>query len=224
MLDWRSLAIYREYALKYHIVPVTPFEQNATVLWCEETRAAAVIDPGGDIDRIIAVLEEESITLEKILVTHGHVDHAGGVAALKARFPVPVEGPQEEDLFWLEMMPTQAARYGFPAVESFVPDRWLNQGDTVSVGKLSLEVLHCPGHTPGHVCFYHRPTQQAWVGDVLFAGSVGRTDFPRGNMDTLVASIRTRLFPLGDEVTFTPGHGPQSTFGRERRFNPYVGD
>ncbi|MFC5300916.1 MBL fold metallo-hydrolase [Azospira restricta] len=208
--------------MKYVIVPVTPFQQNATVLWCEETRRAAVSDPGGDLPLILRVLEREGLTLEKILVTHGHIDHAGGVAELAERFGVPIEGPQREDQFWIDGMPQQSRMFGFPAVKSFTPDRWLAHGDRVSVGNQVLEVIHCPGHTPGHVCFYHAPSRLAIVGDVLFQGSIGRTDFPKGDYDTLIASIRERLLPLGDDVDFIPGHGPMSTFGEERRFNPFV--
>lgn len=208
----------------YRIVPVTPFEQNCTLLVCKETLRAAVVDPGGDIDRILAAVAREGATLEKILVTHGHIDHAGGVAALAERLSLPVEGPQREDQFWIDGMPQQSRMYGFPDVRSFTPDRWLENGDVVSFGKVVLEVLHCPGHTPGHVVYFHRPSKLALVGDVLFAGSIGRTDFPRGDFDTLITSIRSRLWPLGDDVEFIPGHGPLSTFGRERRSNPFCGD
>lgn len=210
--------------LKHRIVPVTPFEQNCSLIWCSETRRAAVVDPGGDLPRILQAVEEEGVTLEKILITHGHIDHAGGTAALARQAAVPVEGPQREDLFWIDGMPQQSKMFGFPGVEAFVPDRWLEQGDTVSVGQVTLEVIHCPGHTPGHVVFYDRASKLAFVGDVLFRGSIGRTDFPRGDYDTLINSIRERLFPLGAEVSFVPGHGPMSTFGFEQRTNPYVGD
>lgn len=210
--------------MQYRIIPVTPFQQNCTLLVCEETKRAAVVDPGGDIERILAAVAEAGATLEKILVTHGHIDHAGGVAALAERLSLPVEGPQREDQFWIDGMPQQSKMFGFPDVRAFTPDRWLEHGDVVSFGAVSLEVLHCPGHTPGHVVFFHRPSQLALVGDVLFAGSIGRTDFPRGDFDTLIASIRGRLWPLGDDVAFIPGHGPMSTFGDERANNPYCGD
>lgn len=208
--------------MKYAIVPVTPFQQNATVLWCPETLRAAVSDPGGDLDRILRVVEREGLTLEKILVTHGHIDHAGGVAELAERFSLPIEGPQIDDRFWIDGMPGQSRMFGFPDVRPFEPTRWLAGGDTVAVGHQSLAVIHCPGHTPGHVCFYHAPSRLAIVGDVLFQGSIGRTDFPKGDYDTLIASIRERLLPLGDDVDFIPGHGPMSNFGEERRYNPYV--
>lgn len=208
--------------MRYAIVPVTPFEQNCTVLWCEETRRAAVVDPGGDIDRILAELEQAGLNLEKILVTHGHIDHAGGVAALAARTGVPIEGPHEEDRFWIAGMPQQSRMFGFPDVRGFEPDRWLKGGDTVRFGNVELDVLHCPGHTPGHVVFFHAPSRLAQVGDVLFQGSIGRTDFPRGDHDTLIRSIKEVLFPLGDDVAFIPGHGPMSTLGEERRYNPFL--
>ncbi len=208
--------------MKYAIVPVTPFQQNATVLWCPETMCAAVVDPGGDLDRILDVVRREGLTLERVLVTHGHIDHAGGVADLAERSGVPIEGPHLDDRFWIDGMPQQSRMFGFPDVRSFTPDRWLTGGDTVQVGNQLLSVIHCPGHTPGHVCFYHEPSRLAIVGDVLFQGSIGRTDFPKGDYDTLIASIRERLLPLGDDVAFIPGHGPMSSFGEERRYNPYV--
>ncbi|MFA7292247.1 MAG: MBL fold metallo-hydrolase [Rhodocyclaceae bacterium] len=208
--------------MKYSVVPVTPFQQNSTVLWCEETRLAAVTDPGGDLPLILRVLEKEGLKLEKILVTHGHIDHAGAVADLADQFGVPIEGPQIEDKFWIDGMAEQSRMFGFPSVRSFTPNRWLEHGDRVTVGSQSLEVIHCPGHTPGHVCFYHQPSRLAIVGDVLFHGGIGRTDFPKGDYDTLIRSIRERLLPLGDDVIFVPGHGPLSNFGEERRYNPFI--
>ena len=208
--------------MRYTIIPVTPFEQNCTIFWCERTRQAAVVDPGGDIERILRALEDERLTLAKILVTHGHIDHAGGVAALAERTGVPIEGPHAEDRFWIDGMPQQSKMFGFPNVRSFEPTRWLQEGDKVTFGEVELEVLHCPGHTPGHVVFFHRVGKLAQVGDVLFQGSIGRTDFPRGDFDTLIRSINEKLFPLGDDVAFIPGHGPMSTFGEERRYNPFL--
>lgn len=208
--------------MKYAIVPVTPFQQNATVLWCPETLRAAVCDPGGDLPLILRTVEREGLTLERILVTHGHIDHAGGVADLAESMGLPIEGPHRDDQFWIDGMPQQSRMFGFPDVRSFTPTRWLQGGDSVMVGNQTLQVVHCPGHTPGHVCFYHAPSRLAIVGDVLFQGSIGRTDFPKGDYDTLIASIRTQLFPLGDDVDFIPGHGPMSNFGEERRYNPYV--
>ena len=208
-------------ALHYEIIPVTPFAQNCSLLWCAATRRAAVVDPGGDVPKILTAVASRGVVVERILVTHGHIDHAGAVAALADELNVPVEGPQREDAFWIEGMPQQSKMFGFPDVRSFVPDRWLEHGDRVSVGDEILEVVHCPGHTPGHVVFFSAEARLALVGDVLFKGSIGRTDFPRGDFDTLIASIRGRLWPLGDDVEFIPGHGPMSTFGVERATNPF---
>jgi glyoxylase-like metal-dependent hydrolase (beta-lactamase superfamily II) len=206
------------------IIPVTPFEQNCTVLWCEQTQEAAVVDPGGDIELILEAIAQAGVRLVKILLTHGHLDHVSATAELAERLALPVEGPHREDLHLLEALPRQCELYGFPAARSFVPNRWLQQGDTVQFGNEMLEVLHCPGHTPGHVVFFNRKQNLALVGDVLFRGSIGRTDFPRGDFDQLIDSIRNRLWPLGDDVAFIPGHGPYSTFGAERRSNPFVAD
>ncbi len=210
--------------MKVYVVPVTPFEQNCSLLVCETTRTAAVVDPGGDVDRILQAAEEAGVSVEKILVTHGHVDHVGAVAALAERLGVPIEGPHREDKFWIDELPQQAKQFGFAPAQVFEPSRWLADGDTVEVGNETLQVIHCPGHTPGHVVFYHPGERLAVVGDVLFQGSIGRTDFPRGNFDDLMHSIRDKLFPLGDDVEFLPGHGPASTFGVEREHNPFVGD
>ncbi|WP_432697173.1 MBL fold metallo-hydrolase [Marinobacterium sp. YM272] len=210
--------------MKFRIIPVTPFQQNCTLIWCEQTLEAAVIDPGGDIERIQAVIEEEGVKLTQVLLTHGHLDHVGGTAPLAREAGVPILGPHKEDAFWIDGLDQQSAMFGFGKVEGFTPDRWLDEGDTLTVGKEQLEVLFCPGHTPGHLVFFHRNSQLAQVGDVLFQGSIGRTDFPRGDHATLIRSIREKLFPLGDEVRFIPGHGPMSTFGEERRTNPFVAD
>lgn len=210
--------------IAYRIVPVTPFEQNCSIIWCEKTKKAAVVDPGGNQERILAAAAELGVSIEKILITHGHIDHAGGTAKLARDLGVPIEGPHKEDMFWIEGMPQQSKMFGFPGVEVFTPDRWLNDGDTVTVGEETLQVIHTPGHTPGHVVFFHPESQLAIVGDVLFAGSIGRTDFPKGDHPTLIRSIREKLFPLGNDISFIPGHGPMSTFGDERESNPYVGD
>lgn len=210
--------------MKYRIIPVTPFQQNCTLIWCEQTGQAAVVDPGGDLPLIRRAIDEEGVTLSRILLTHGHLDHVGGTAELARDTGVPVEGPQQEDRFWIDSLTQQCAMFGFDEVDSFEPTRWLEQGDTVTVGQETLEVLHCPGHTPGHLVFFHRASGLALVGDVLFQGSIGRTDFPRGDHATLIRSIREKLFPLGDEVRFIPGHGPMSSIGIERRTNPFVAD
>lgn len=210
--------------MKVFIVPVTTFAQNCSVIWCEQTMRAAVVDPGGDLERIEQVLAENGLALEKILLTHAHIDHAGATAELARRRQVPIEGPHRADQFWIDNLPEAGNRYGFRFAETFKPDRWLEQGDVVSVGNETLEVRHCPGHTPGHVVFVHHKQRFALVGDVLFQGSIGRTDFPRGNHDDLIRSIRENLFPLGNDIQFVPGHGPISSFGAERVHNPFVGD
>lgn len=210
--------------MKLQIVPVTAFQQNCSVLWCEATRRAAIVDPGGDLDEVLAVVSEEGLEVEKILLTHGHVDHAGATAELAGRLNVPIEGPHRGDKFWIEQLPMQASMFGLGSAGAFEPSRWLDQGDEVMVGEVRLAVRHCPGHTPGHVIFFHEPGRLALVGDVLFQGSIGRTDLPGGDYDTLIRSIRENLFPLGDDVRFVPGHGPTSTFGEERRSNPFVAD
>jgi glyoxylase-like metal-dependent hydrolase (beta-lactamase superfamily II) len=210
--------------MNHFILPVTLFEQNCTLLWAPATRCAAVVDPGGDVDDILAEVAARDLRVEKVLLTHGHIDHVGGAADLARRLGVPVEGPQRADAFWLDALPEQCRMFGFAATPALQPDRWLEDGDTVTVGDEVLEVVHTPGHTPGHVCFIHRPSRLALVGDVLFAGSIGRSDFPRGDHAVLVRSIRQKLLPLGDDFSFIPGHGPMSTFGAERNGNPFVAD
>jgi len=211
-------------ALSVAVVPVTAFAQNCTILMCNNTKQAAVIDPGGDVSRIKQQLEKMGATARKILLTHAHIDHAGGTAELARDLSLTIEGPHEGDLFWIQGLPQQSAMFGFPAVESFTPDRWLNDGDEVEVGELKFQVIHTPGHTPGHVVFYNPQQKLAFVGDVLFNGSIGRTDFPQGNHAELISSIRDKLFPLGDDIEFICGHGQNSTFGHERQHNPFVSD
>lgn len=213
-----------ERPLRAAIIPVTPFQQNCSLLACAATGRGAFVDPGGEVDRLLAALTETGVELEKILITHGHIDHAGGAAELAERTGAPIEGPHPDDLFWIESIERDGASWGLPAARSFAPDRWLADGDTVRLGNLEFAVRHCPGHTPGHVVFFHEPSRLACVGDVLFRGSIGRTDFPRGDHATLLRSITERLWPMGEDVTFIPGHGPVSTFGAERRSNPFVSD
>jgi hydroxyacylglutathione hydrolase len=210
--------------LCYKIIPVTAFQQNCSLLWCDKTRRAAVVDPGGETERILEAAREQKVNIERIWLTHGHVDHVGGTSALVRRLGIPVEGPHRDEQFWLDALPDQSRMFGFPAVLAFVPDRWLADGDILTLGEERLEVIHTPGHTPGHVVFYSALAKLALVGDVLFAGSIGRTDFPRSNHAALIESIRKRLFVLGDDIQFIPGHGPMSSFGEERLYNPYVGD
>jgi hydroxyacylglutathione hydrolase len=206
------------------IAPVTPLQQNCTIVWCTRTMKAAIIDPGGEVERLLGALRDHGLTLEKIWITHGHMDHAGGTAALKDATGVPIEGPHPDDQFWIDRIAESGERYGMPGARAFTPDRWLDDGDVVTLGETEFEVRHCPGHTPGHVIFFHRQARFAQVGDVLFKDSIGRTDFPRGDYGQLIASITTKLWPLGDDVAFVPGHGPMSTFGAERRTNPWVSD
>ncbi len=208
--------------MRYTIIPVTPYEQNCTLLVCEQTRQAALVDPGGDLDILLETVKQKGVTLESILVTHGHLDHVGGVAALSQKLSLPIIGPHVEDEFWIQALPEQSRMFGFPKSDSFVPSRWLKDGDSVEVGNEKLQVIHCPGHTPGHVVFYSTSANLAIVGDVLFKGSIGRTDFPKGDYQTLINSIQLKLWPLGKDVAFIPGHGPMSTFGEEMRSNPFV--
>ncbi len=211
-------------ALRALIVPVTPFQQNCSLIWCTNSNRGAFVDPGGEVDRLLGVATEHGVEIEKILITHGHMDHAGGAAEIAERLGVPIEGPQREDAFWIDDIEAHAKSFGMRDSRSFTPDRWLEDGDTVTVGSQSFTVRHCPGHTPGHVVFQQPETRLAFVGDVLFHGSIGRTDFPRGDYETLIRSIVTRLWPMGGDVTFVPGHGPTSTFSEERRSNPFVAD
>lgn len=210
--------------MKFSIVPVTHYQQNCAIIWCEKTLEGAVVDPGGDVDKLMSMIDEHKIKLTKVVLTHGHMDHCGAAGIISELQNIPIEGPHEGDRFWIEALATQAQMMGFETTKNFTPDRWLVEGDTVDIGEVSLQVLHCPGHTPGHVVLFHRSSRMAFVGDVLFKGSIGRTDFPQGNFDQLVHSIRHKLWPLGDEVRFNPGHGPMSTFGEERQTNSFVAD
>ena len=208
--------------LHYQTIPVTPFQQNCSLVWEDETMTAAIIDPGGDLDSLLAAAGALDVTITQIWLTHAHIDHAGGTAELARMLHLPIIGPHPADQFWIDALAEQGRMFGFPHADGFTPTRWLADGDSVTLGNHTLLVRHCPGHTPGHVVFHSPELKRAFVGDVLFAGSIGRTDFPQGDHDTLIHSITTRLWPMGDDTVFIPGHGPESSFGRERRSNPYV--
>lgn len=223
MNDTATDAAKPEPPLRAAIIPVTPLQQNCSLIWCTATNKAALIDPGGDLPRVRQALAQAGVILEKILITHGHIDHCGEAGTLAKQLEVPIEGPHEADRFWISRLDDDGRNYGVNG-QVFEPDRWLVHGDTVTVGNQTLDVIHCPGHTPGHVVFYHAPSKLAVVGDVLFQGSIGRTDFPMGNHADLINAITTRLWPLGNDTLFIPGHGPTSTFGRERQSNAYVSD
>jgi glyoxylase-like metal-dependent hydrolase (beta-lactamase superfamily II) len=210
--------------LRYQIIPVTPFQQNCTVFWNEDTKKGGIVDPGGDLQLLNKFIDEQGIEIEKILVTHGHLDHAGSVKAMADERQIPIIGPHKDDKFWIDGMPEAAAQYGFPEALAFEPDQWLEHGDTVEVAGVEFNVVHCPGHTPGHVVFVQSEDKIAMVGDVIFQGSIGRTDFPKGNYQQLIDSITERLWPLGLDITFIPGHGPTSTFDAEKKTNPFVSD
>jgi hydroxyacylglutathione hydrolase len=209
--------------LKAAIIPVTPLQQNCTLLWCTKTMRGAFVDPGGDIDRLKAAAKAQGVEIEKIILTHGHIDHCGAARPLANELGVKIEGPQIADKFWIDRLEEDGGRYGILGVP-FESDRWLEEGETVTVGELTLDVYHCPGHTPGHIVFHHPPSKLAIVGDVLFQGSIGRTDFPMSSHQDLIDAIATKLWPLGEDTTFLPGHGPVSNFGHERRNNPFVAD
>ena len=210
--------------MKIRIVPVTPLGQNCSVLWCSETMKGAVVDPGGDLDRVERTIADSGAAIEYVLLTHGHVDHAAFAGDLAKKLGVPVWGPHEADLPLIEDAVAQAERFDLGTPGAFLPNRWLDDGDTVTVGNLHFDVKYCPGHSLGHVIFYADAHKLALVGDVLFRGSIGRTDLPGGDHDMLIRSIREKLWPLGDDITFVPGHGPASTFAAERQTNPFVAD
>jgi glyoxylase-like metal-dependent hydrolase (beta-lactamase superfamily II) len=211
-------------SLKAAVIPVTPYRQNCSLVWCTRTMRGAFVDPGGDTDHLKEIARLQGVTIEKILLTHGHLDHASGAARLARDYGVRIEGPHRDDQFLLDELGRNAKRPGFGDAENCTPDRWLEDNDSVTVGEVELGVRHCPGHTPGHVVFFQKDARVAFVGDVLFRGSVGRSDLPRGSHALLVQSITEKLWPLGDDITFVSGHGDVSTFGWERKTNPYVGD
>lgn len=208
--------------LNYKIIPVTHYQQNCSLIWCDKSNKAALIDPGGEVEKLLAAVDGLGLSLEKVILTHGHLDHVGGTAELVEKLSLPVEGPHIDDMFWINMLDAQAEMMGFSPVDGFTPQRFLQQGDTVSVGEEVLGVRFCPGHTPGHIVLHHSDTNMVWVGDVLFKGAVGRTDFPRGDFDTLAASIRRELWTLPADTIFVPGHGPLGTIGEEINTNPFV--
>lgn len=210
--------------MKYLSIPVTHYQQNCSLIWCDASKQAALIDPGGETQRLLRAIDERELQLTMVLLTHGHVDHVAAATQVAELRQVPIIGPHEEDAFWLEMLPQHAEQLGFPAVDSFQPNRWLHDGEQLALGELTLQVLHTPGHTPGHVVFYCAEGETLFVGDVLFHGSIGRTDFPRGDHATLIHSITEHLLPLGDNITVVPGHGPNTTLGKERRHNPFLLD
>ena len=211
-------------ALQYQILPVTPYQQNCTLLWCTQTKEAVLIDAGGDAETLKQAVRDENLTMVAIWMTHGHLDHVGAMTTLAAHYQVPIIGAHKAEQFWLDQLPAQSQRFGWPAMAAFTPTQWLAAGDTVKVGKESLTALHCPGHTPGHVVFHSATAKILIVGDVLFAGSIGRSDFPKGNHEQLVTAIRTQLFTLPPETVVLPGHGPKTTLAQERKNNPFVAD
>lgn len=216
--------VEKDMSLRVEVVVVTPFKQNCSIIWCSETLEGAVVDPGGDTHRIIDLINKQNINIKQILLTHGHLDHAGGAAKLKRELQIPIIGPHVDDNFWLQGIEKQGADYGFVGAENCIPDQWLEEGAVIKVGQEKLAVYHCPGHTPGHIVFYHKSSGLAFVGDVLFKGSMGRTDFPKGNHQDLIDSITTKLWPLGGDTRFVSGHGSISTFANERATNHFVAD
>ena len=211
-------------SLKYQVVPVTSFAQNCSIVWCDETMKGVLIDPGGDIEQLQVLIEELGVQVEQLVLTHGHLDHVGGTEPLSKALGVEIVGPHKADNFWLQGLENQSQMFGFPLTKAFEPNQWLDDGDVITFGNQCLNVIHTPGHTPGHVVLFNNDAKQAFVGDVLFKGGIGRTDFPQGNYETLIQSIKGKLWPLGNDVAFVPGHGPESTFGHERVSNPFVAD
>jgi len=208
--------------MKIVVIPVTPYQQNCSLVICEQTKTAAIVDPGGEIERILTAVKNHQVNVDKIILTHGHLDHVGGTEALAENLSVPIIGPEKEDAFWLEQLEAQSTMFGFPKADSFLPTQWLEEGEVVAVGNIKLKVLHIPGHTPGHVALFDQLSKQIIVGDILFNGAIGRSDFPRGNHAQLISGIKQKLLTLPDETVVFPGHGPTTTIGREKISNPYL--
>lgn len=208
--------------LKQKIIPVTPYQQNCSLLWCDQTNEAALIDPGGDVPALLAEIKSKQLNLKQIWLTHGHLDHVGGTEELASKCHVPIIGPHQDDFFWLDILQQQCEMFNFPKVNNFTPDQWLNEGDKLTLGNEQFEILHTPGHTPGHIVIVHHASKTLWVGDVLFKQSIGRTDFPRGSHDDLIASIKNKLLTLPGDYQFVPGHGPSGYLDDEKLNNPYL--
>lgn len=208
--------------MKVVVIPVTPYQQNCSLVICEVTKKAAIIDPGGEVERILSAVKNHNVIVDKIILTHGHLDHVGGTEALAETLNIPVIGPEKEDAFWLNELEQQSKMFGFPKATSFLPTQWLEEGDHVEVGNIKLSVLHIPGHTPGHITLFDAVSKQIIVGDILFNGAVGRSDFPRGNHQQLISGIKQKLLTLPEETVVFPGHGPTTTIGREKISNPYL--
>lgn len=213
---------FKDLKMKIVVIPVTPYQQNCSLVICEETKTAAIVDPGGEIERILTAVKNHQVTVDKIILTHGHLDHVGGTEALSESLNVPIVGPEKEDAFWLEQLEAQSTMFGFPKADSFLPTQWLEEGEVVEVGNIRLKVLHIPGHTPGHVALFDDLSKQIIVGDILFNGAIGRSDFPRGNHAQLISGIKQKLLSLPEETVVFPGHGPTTTIGREKVSNPYL--
>jgi len=208
--------------MKYRIISVTEFKQNCSLVWCESTHEGALIDPGGDANKILRIVKKQAVRLKKILLTHGHIDHVGAARLIADKLQIPIIGPHKDDKYWLELLPKEAREFSMPRLDKLEPNRWLSDGSRIKIGNKYLSTLHCPGHTPGHVVFYQKKSKVAFVGDVIFKNSIGRTDFPGGCHQTLMQSINNKLLPLGDSFSFIPGHGPVSTLGKERQNNPFL--
>lgn len=208
--------------LQYQIIPVTPYQQNCTLLWCDQTRQAALIDPGGDVSVLLDAVKKNQLDLKQIWLTHGHLDHIGGTEEIASTCDAKIIGPHQDDFFWLDILAQQCEMFNFPLVKNFTPDRWLNEGDSLTLGEEQFEILHTPGHTPGHIVIVHHASRTVWVGDVLFKQSIGRTDFPKGNHADLIASIKNKLLTLPGDYQFVPGHGPGGSLEDEERNNPFL--